>query len=336
MEKVKPKYSVIMPVYNGESYIKEAIESVLNQTVKDFEFIIINDGSTDKTLEIIKAYANKDSRIRIINQSHSGIVKALNKGLREARGEWIFRMDADDISLPCRFETQIKVTQREHNIVLAGGWCEMIDQKGNYIKTCKYPTKHAVLMEALEKNKPFFPHPTAFFMRKVVLELGGYRERFRHAEDIDLWLRIGEKGRLTCCEKVILKLRKHQTNVSTSAFRSQLILSIAAKICHYYRKNGLLDPSEMEEEEWNKFLNWLKKYLEKSRYILKRESLMRLRNSWYEYLSQSGLNKFKSFLNLFEKVDKYTIKALIEKFLKEDKNFLIELMQESLKNVEIM
>lgn len=118
----KQLISVIMPVFNCEDYLEESIVSILDQTYPYFEFIIINDGSTDQSPEIIKKYANQDDRIIIINQSNSGIVTALNKGIDAARGEWLFRMDGDDVSLPQRFSMQIEEIGKRPGLILLGGW----------------------------------------------------------------------------------------------------------------------------------------------------------------------------------------------------------------------
>ena len=118
----KQLISVIMPVFNCEDYLEESIVSILDQTYPYFEFIIINDGSTDQSPKIIKKYANQDDRIIIINQSNSGIVTALNKGIDVARGEWLFRMDGDDVSLPQRFSMQIEEIGKRPGLILLGGW----------------------------------------------------------------------------------------------------------------------------------------------------------------------------------------------------------------------
>ena len=160
--------SVVMPVYNCAEYLKDAIESILVQTFDDFEFIIINDGSTDESPAILNYYASKDARIKVIDQTNQGIVTALNKGLSVAKGEWIFRMDQDDISLPNRFKLQVQLIKKDPTLVLLGGWSQQIDAQGNLLKINKLPAKNNQLINAMEGLRPFFAHPTACFRRDVV------------------------------------------------------------------------------------------------------------------------------------------------------------------------
>lgn len=287
-----------MPVYNCEKYIHEAVESILNQTYADFEFIIVNDGSTDNTLNILNEYANKDSRIRVINQPNSGIVVALNRGLNEAKGEWIFRMDGDDISLPHRFAVQVEEIKANPSLVLLGGWCQQINSQGVPLKINEYPSDHNRLVEHLETLRPFFPHPTTCFKRDVVLDIGGYRERFRHAEDMDLWLRMVDIGKFACSEHVVLKLRKHEGNISNlNSGRIQQIRSMAARICYFRRKFGYSDPSQMIEEEWVHFLNWVESRMEQEGYFQKILGYQKLRNIW---LSEINSNKLMRIVLLAE------------------------------------
>lgn len=280
----KHQLSVLMPVYNCEQYVIEAIESILNQTFQDFEFIIVNDGSTDSTPEILNEYAQKDSRIRVIHQSNGGIVTALNRGLNEAKGEWIFRMDADDIALPHRLAEQTKTIKRNPTLVLLGGWCQQIDAEKNILSINRYPADHGSLVSALEKMVPFFPHPTACFRRDVAIGLGRYRERLRHAEDHDLWLRLSTIGELGCCKSVVLQLRKHTDNVSNLDFgygEIQQIKAVTAVICHFSRKTGLTDPSQMEDKPWDGFLTWVQNRMHEECYFEKMRGWETLRNFWY-------------------------------------------------------
>ena len=130
---MEPQVSIIMPVYNGEKFLKEAIESILSQTFTDFEFIIVNDGSIDSSLKIIREYANRDSRIKIIDQKNTGIIGALNNALKASKGTYIARMDSDDISNPDRLKKQIEYIEKE-NAYLCGTWAISIDKNGKEIK----------------------------------------------------------------------------------------------------------------------------------------------------------------------------------------------------------
>jgi len=319
--------SVVMPVYNCDKYIRESIESILNQTYKNFEFIIINDGSTDNSLNIIRDYANKDYRIKIINQPNSGIVRALNRGLFEAKGEWIFRMDGDDIALPCRFDIQIETIKKNSSLVLIGGACQQINSEGIPIKINKYPSEHNKLINILENGKAFFPHPTACFYRDVVVKLGGYREHFKHAEDIDLWLRLINVGKFTCCKNVVLKLRKHEENISKlDNGRIQQVKAMTARVCYFRRKYGLSESILFTETYWKKFLVWVEERMDTAGYFQQMQELQILRNIWYSNLS---INRLKRIYVLLKKLTKsrFARKAVYSRFQKD--NFALKLAKES-------
>jgi len=296
--KKAPTISVLMPIYNCEKYLGEAINSVLEQTYKDFEFIIVNDGSTDGTSKILSIYAKSDSRIKIVDQINSGIVVALNRGLSEAKGDWVFRMDGDDVALPTRFEAQVAAIKNNPSLVLLGGWCQMINQDGIPLKIHKYRQKHHELVHCLESSKAFFPHASACFPRKTVLEIGAYRERFRHSEDTDLWLRLSEIGEIACINEVVLKLRKHPDNISNlSSGQVQLIRSLAARICYLYRKRGLPDPSNMDDNTWNSFLFALEQHIQRSGYFDTMNGRQKLHARW-----MASPNRTQKILNLLHEL----------------------------------
>jgi glycosyltransferase involved in cell wall biosynthesis len=285
-----------MPVFNCARYLQEAIESILNQTFQDFEFVIVNDGSIDASPEILNEYARNDSRIRVINQPNSGIIVALNRGLLEAKGEWIFRMDGDDVALPHRFAAQLQTIRRKSHLVLLGGWCQQINSQGVPLRINKYPDQHAALVRNLETLKPFFPHPTACFRRDKVLELGGYRERFRHAEDADLWLRLAAVGEFACCQAIVLRLRKHENNISTLQCHLQQLRSVAARVCYFRRKIDHPDPSQMKDEDWGTFLLWIKERMEEEGFFQRAIGGLALRNTWHAKPGANKLEKIKSLL----------------------------------------
>jgi hypothetical protein len=322
-----PFVSVVLPVFNCGKYIREAVESILKQTYTGFEFLIINDGSTDESLQILNDYANKDSRVKIINQHNSGIVVALNRGLIEAKGEWVFRMDGDDISLPHRIEMQTKMVRGDASLVLVGGWCQQINPEGIPLKINKYPSKHDELIDALENAQAFYPHSSACFRRDTVMELGGYRERFRHAEDYDLWLRLSSVGKFSCCQNVILQLRKHPKNISNlSSGHIQQLRAIAAAICHFRRKAGLSDPSQMTEELWQDFLAWVQKRMDAEGYFQRMQGWQVLRNAWYSNLETNKLKRGRLVLKQLIQ-NPSARKAFWGRFRKE--NLALKLAEES-------
>lgn len=158
--------SVVMPVYNTEEFLAEAIESILSQTYTNFEFIIINDGSTDTSPEIMAKYAEQDKRIKILNQKNSGISTALNNGIAISKGKYIARMDADDISLPERFEKQVQFLENHPDIILLGGDCEYIDKNGKSVMVNITPKTNQDIAIRL-CNGIYSAHPLLMFRRTV-------------------------------------------------------------------------------------------------------------------------------------------------------------------------
>lgn len=214
-----------MPVYKGDKYLSKAVDSILDQTFSDFEFIIICDDPTPETKEILNKYQQSDSRIHVYYQERQGLVNSLNMGISLAKGEYIARMDADDISLPRRFEKQIEFLRNNPEIQLVGSDLEFIDNKGNKIiemKTPTIPTKPGLI-----KWNLFFQcciyHPTIMTRKSVIERAGGYSPDYIHAEDYELWLRLSESVKLANLPDILLKLRKHENNISTIHITTQLL-----------------------------------------------------------------------------------------------------------------
>jgi glycosyltransferase involved in cell wall biosynthesis len=187
---MKVKITVLMSVYNGEKYLKKAVDSILKQTYKDFEFLIINDGSSDRTSKILKSY--KDHRIKIIdNKKNMGLTRSLNKGLRLARGEYIARQDADDISLPRRLEKQVAFLNARPEYGLVGCWNYRIGANNKIEKKVVFYTDHNDILPMLMIENHFV-HSSVMFRKECIQKLGGYDEDLKFAQDYDLWLRIAE------------------------------------------------------------------------------------------------------------------------------------------------
>jgi glycosyltransferase involved in cell wall biosynthesis len=276
--KMNIKISIIMSCYNASRWLAEAIESVLFQTFKDFEFIIIDDGSTDETVDIIKRYAKTDSRIKIIKKTNTGLADSLNVGIDQAKGEWIARIDADDICMPNRFEKQINFLKINPSVVLLGCGCLEIEEDGNFIKKHKYPKRHRALVTNLEQLKAFFPHSSVLYRADIVRELGGYNPRCYMCEDRDLWLRLGEVGRIASFPELLIKLRKHKTSLS---YNETNIYSIAVTVCYFLRKKGLPDPAAGYQEGWDFFIEWIKEKLDKRKVFEKAQAWQSIREEWY-------------------------------------------------------
>lgn len=208
-----------MPVYNAKRYLKEAIESVLNQTYPHFEFIIVDDGSTDRTLDLLRQYEKKDSRIRVISRSNTGIVRALNDGIEAASGDVIARMDADDIALPARFSRQLERMKSESNLVILGTNFYFIDKSGSIVKSGNVPGDHENIVENILKgNGGAIIHPTTMIRKDALVKVGGYREEAQFTEDLDLYHRLSHVGRMANLDEVLFKYRIHFNSVNATRF----------------------------------------------------------------------------------------------------------------------
>lgn len=182
-----PSVSVLMPVYNAAPFLAGAITSILEQTFSDFELIIVNDGSTDDSADIVASF--NDPRIRNISQSNQGISAALNKGLAVARGEFIARQDADDLALPQRLEKQVAYLRAHADVGLLGTWATIIDEDDVPVDTLEHPIDDDGIRFALLFDTPFV-HASAMFRKSVISEVGGYDPDTTIFEDFNLWSRM--------------------------------------------------------------------------------------------------------------------------------------------------
>lgn len=220
-----PEITVLMPVYNGERFLKEAIESILNQTFENFEILIINDGSTDTSKEIITSYS--DQRIRLVeNTRNIGLAASLNNGLRMARGRLMARQDADDISLPHRFQCQTAYMKTHPDTVLLGTQGIDIDEKGICIGSLLKPESMGGIRWYLLFDNPFI-HTSVMFHKDTVLnKLGGYDEDFPCAQDYDLWSR-------TACSYTAANLGEYlvQKRTTSGSITSQMARDEGVELC---------------------------------------------------------------------------------------------------------
>lgn len=232
-----------MPVYNAERYIAEAVESILAQTYTDFEFLIIDDGSTDGSLEILKRYEAQDKRIKLKSRTNTGYVVALNEMLAEAKGEFIARMDADDISMPQRFKKQLLYLNNHPECDVLGTAAIWIDPDGKLLHEHYPPTEHVEIdNHNLVKLEASIYHPSVL-MRKSVFDLiGYYDENLSGAEDLDIWLKIAEKSQLANLREPLLRYRFHMQKVGIANKDKQNNAALlAAKNAH--RRRCLNEPT---------------------------------------------------------------------------------------------
>jgi glycosyltransferase involved in cell wall biosynthesis len=209
-----PALSVIMPVWNSEAFVAEAIESILSQTFDDFEFLVFDDGSTDGTSAILEHYAGVDTRIRIFRRPHAGYVRRLNEALAESRAELVARMDSDDVARPDRFEKQVAFLRDRRDCVAVGSAVLCVDPERAPIQVQRFETDPArVERDALAGELGVICHPAAMMRRDALAEVRGYREALEPLEDVDLFLRLAEVGRLANLPDIGLEYRLHPASV---------------------------------------------------------------------------------------------------------------------------
>lgn len=236
--KQKPLISVVMATYNGERFISEAIDSILNQSFTNYEFIIVNDGSTDTTEKIIQLY--KDSRIVYINKdTNTGIADSLNIGIAAATGTYIARMDDDDVSMPQRFEKQLEVFNKNIDLIFCAS--AVSNKDGKCLST---PEKHEDILLKLIFSNPIF-HPTVLIKRKYLLE-ELYNLKAVPSEDYDLWSRLIFKGQFYQIQEPLLYCRIHQTSVTARRRKEQLLKSIPITN-RIYSILGLVDNPQTDQ-----------------------------------------------------------------------------------------
>ena len=243
--------SVIMPVYNAEKFLYESIESILNQGFKDFEFIIIDDCSTDSSNEIIKTFANQDERIKLyVNEKNIGLTKSLNSALTRSRGKYIARMDADDISLRERFQFQFDFLEENQEVFLVGGWAVEVNPVGKQGEKMTPETNLGKLQKKLNKENNII-HPTIFFRNQKNLF---YREKFYYAQDYDFYLNLLSSGKkLINLSKILLKYRVYDESISIVQKPYQRFFTEKAKQFYHERKAKTYDSYDnfVPEQEFN-------------------------------------------------------------------------------------
>ena len=206
-----PKVTVLMPVYNGEKYLREAIESILKQDFSDFEFLIINDGSTDSSKEIISSYS--DSRICIVdNEKNIGLVSTLNKGLDLALGEYIARMDCDDISVKSRLSVQVRLMDENKDLGASGSFYRLLRKNKKSISD--FPISNDEIKAFMVFNCPI-AHPSAIIRNSIIkMHNLKYSSEYIHCEDYNLWSQISEFAQLANTSEVLLSYRVHENQIT--------------------------------------------------------------------------------------------------------------------------
>jgi glycosyltransferase involved in cell wall biosynthesis len=253
-----PKISVVMGVFNGESYLDAAISSIAEQTFTDFEFIIIDDGSTDSTATILEQWAAKDPRLQIItNKKNLGLTRSLNIGTAQASGEWIARQDGDDRSMPTRFARQMEFLQQNPTVELLGTGCWIIDEQGRRQPEARFvPDSHIMITWYMLTQNPFF-HSSIICKRQLITE-NPYDETITFAQDYELWGRLLKKCRGANLPEPLIESRRHPQSTSTTQFNQQQqnsFLTIESQLYdlipgHKWSAKSLLPLRNIVENPW--------------------------------------------------------------------------------------
>jgi glycosyltransferase involved in cell wall biosynthesis len=237
-----PAISVIMSVYNSARYLYAAVESILNQDFNDFEFIIVNDGSTDNSGEILVRLAQRDPRIRVISRENRGLVTSLNELVASARAPLLARMDADDVAMPRRLSLQHSYMMQNPDVGVLGTNTHELDENGRvYACIDFYPNDHTGIEAMLHRHPPVC-HPSVMMRTALVRDNGGYRAAFRHAEDYDLWLRLFRVTEIRNLPDRLLLYRRTAEQVSQRHAVEQSLSAQVAWMAHQNVLSGKIDP----------------------------------------------------------------------------------------------
>lgn len=242
-----PLISVVMVVCNADRFLAEAIESILSQTFSEFEFIIVDFGSTDKSRSIISGSAARDSRVKFHTISNCALAEARNAGCLLALGRYIAIMDADDVSVPERLQWEFAFMEEHPEFGLLGGATDWVDATGRSLRIDHLPTGDHEIRAALESCCPFC-QPTVLMRREAFALVGGYRAVFAQAEDYDLWLRIAEHFKCANLKQVVLKYRIHPYQISIRKRAQQTLCVLAAQASASSRRKGIPDPLDSVKE----------------------------------------------------------------------------------------
>jgi glycosyltransferase involved in cell wall biosynthesis len=237
-----PLVSVIIPAHNARRYLAEAVQSVCDQTFTDFECFVVDDGSTDSTPSLLAELARQDERVKGVRIEQGGIVKALNVGLQHATGQFIARMDADDISRPERFARQVEYLQKHPRCVAVGSRVLLVDPLGSPLwETSPELAHERIEARLLAGDGQGMVHPAVMLRRDAVMAVGGYRPEYQWAEDLDLFLRLARVGQLANVPEILLDYRQHLRSVNRNRHETQQKL-VAQILAEAHAARGLSSP----------------------------------------------------------------------------------------------
>jgi len=248
---MSPVVSVVMAVLDGERFLEQAVQSVLDETLTDLELVVVDDGSTDATADILARFAARDPRVVVHRHGNRGRPLSLNRGIELARAPLIARLDADDVSLPERLAGQAAFLERHEAVALAGGAVRLIDAGGHCFEQSSSPLTDAEIRRDFAYTCPF-THSAVMFRRTAFEQAGGYRA-LNDAEDIDLWLRIAERHELANLAQPVVSYRVHREQASIAGCEMQALGAVAARFAARERAGGRPDPlhgADHVDEDW--------------------------------------------------------------------------------------
>ncbi len=258
-----PKVSVVVGAYNAQRFLAQTLDSLLAQTFSDFELIVVDDGSTDRTFAILKEYQARDARVRPLQIPHGGIVDAANAGLAAARSDLIARADADDLYLPDRLQKQFDFLTAHPEVVAVGSRMQVIEPFGSPLRITDHKLTHEEIeAEFLRGSGWALPQPAAMLRKSAALKAGGYRHDYPYSEDFDLFLRLAEVGRLANLPDVLVKYRLHASSSNWKNSHTQMS-NKPALLAEAYRRRGLMMPQGMKfPSAWDqppaaRYISWI-------------------------------------------------------------------------------
>jgi len=294
------KVTVLMSVFNGARWLQESIESILAQSFTNFEFIVVDDGSQDTSIEIIRRYAAADPRIRVITKPNSGLADSLNVGIESAQGEWIARIDADDIAMPDRLATQLDYAICDETCVVLGSSAVHIDEHGKECGLVTYPVHHKQLCHLMEARciNPI-AHSSALIRTAAVRAVGCYRKRIRRSQDYDLWLRLSTFGEIRTIDLPLVRVRKHTGQVSHEGGGLQQIVDARVALASFLlARQGFTDPASAQatDEQFREFWLFVQRRVTQSKFLEFRSFIEDMKT---ELASRSYNRKIRALLSSF-------------------------------------